>query len=371
MNAQRAIAYFVSLGWTPAQAAGIVANLFAESHLNPEAVGDGGQAYGIAQWHADRQAIFASVMGKNIRGSSVEDQLAFVHAELNGNEKAAGDALRACVTATEAGACVSKRYERPGDAEGEAARRGALAAKFAGEQPAEMPPVSVTQQPGDTVGAIAIPLLTQLLPQVFALFSGRAQAAISKATGADPATAGAFMQSMITQIGSAVGIPVTDNASATQAVAAVTAQPAAQQAATIAGLESYTLDQLAPILDKLHGYSKDEWTASEASVAAARAANAAFTAPEQLLSNPAFLFGIAILALVAFVVISVMWKDAIILAFNGDLQKVPGFSTDMQAFVIGAIVGSALTAVIQYFYGSNKQSAAKDATIQQLSKGPQ
>jgi hypothetical protein len=261
MNAQRAIAYFVSLGWTPAQAAGIVANLFAESHLNPEAVGDGGQAYGIAQWHADRQAIFASVMGKNIRGSSVEDQLAFVHSELNGNEKAAGDALRACVTATEAGACVSKRYERPGDAEGEAARRGALAAKFAGEQPAETPPVSATQQPGDTVGAIAIPLLTQLLPQVLQLFSGRAQAQIAKATGSDPAAAGQFLQSLITQVGQAVGVPVTDAPTAIQAVAAVTAQPPEQQAATVAKLEQYSLDQLAPLFDKLHGYDKDTWAA--------------------------------------------------------------------------------------------------------------
>ena len=35
---------FVSMGWTPVQAAGIVANLFSESRLNPAAVGDGGQA---------------------------------------------------------------------------------------------------------------------------------------------------------------------------------------------------------------------------------------------------------------------------------------------------------------------------------------
>jgi muramidase (phage lysozyme) len=227
-----------------------------------------------------------------------------------------------------------------------------------------------------TMGAIAIPLLAQLLPQIFSLFSGKAQAAISKATGADPATAGQFMQSMITQIGTAVGIPVTDNASATQAVAAVTAQSAAQQAATVAGLESYTLDQLAPILDKLHGYSKDEWSASELSVQAARAANAAQAAlpPEQLWLNPSNLFGVMIMLMVGFVVVSVLWKDAIIVmigaVFNlpSLLKEVPGFSTDMQAYVIGAIVGSSLTALIAYIYGSNRQSAAKDATIQQLSK---
>jgi len=224
-----------------------------------------------------------------------------------------------------------------------------------------------------TMGAIALPLLAQLLPQVFAMFSGRAQASISKATGADPAAAGQFMQSIIAQIGTAVGVPVTDDASATQAVAAVHSLPAEKKAAVVAGLESYSLEQLTPVLDKLHGYSKDEWVASETSVAEARAANAEFMTPEQLKSNPAFIFGIAIIAMVFFVVFSVMWKDAIIaligaiFKFDNLLKDVPGFSTDMQAFVIGAVVGSALTAVIQYFYGTNRQSAAKDATIQKLS----
>jgi len=245
------------------------------------------------------------------------------------------------------------------------------------EQPAApIEDKSVPYQPptGETtMGAIALPLLAQLLPQVFAMFSGRAQASISKATGADPAAAGQFMQSIIAQIGTAVGVPVTDDASATQAVAAVHSLPADKKAAVVAGLESYSLEQLTPVLDKLHGYSKDEWVASETSVAEARAANAEFMTPEQLKSNPAFIFGIAIIAMVFFVVFSVMWKDAIIaligaiFKFDNLLKDVPGFSTDMQAFVIGAVVGSALTAVIQYFYGTNRQSAAKDATIQKLS----
>jgi hypothetical protein len=374
MNQQQAIAYFVGLGWTEAQAAGIVANLIAESNLNPTAVGDGGQAYGIAQWHPDRQAKFSASFGKDIHGSSIDEQLAFVNHELNNSEKAAGDALRACTTASEAGACVSELYERPADKQGEATRRGALAAQLAGEvaQPAVEPPPA---QPGENMGAIALSLLGPLLQPIIEKFTGRAQTAISKATGADPASAGQFLQGLITQIGTAVGVPVTDPASAIQAVAEVTKQPAAQQAATVAGLESYSLEQLAPILDKIHGYSKDEWAATEASVQAARDANAAFTTPEQLMANPAFLFGIAILVLVCFVVFSVMWKDALVAAIAGAngadivevLKAVPGFSTDMQAFVIGAIVGSALTAVIQYFYGSTKQSAAKDAAIQNLS----
>jgi hypothetical protein len=42
---QTALDFFVGHGWTREQSAGIVANLVAESNLNPEAVGDGGQAF--------------------------------------------------------------------------------------------------------------------------------------------------------------------------------------------------------------------------------------------------------------------------------------------------------------------------------------
>jgi len=122
-----ALDYFIGMGWSPPQAAGIVANLVAESRLIPSATGDSGLAYGIAQWHPDRQANFSAIMGKDIRGSSLEEQLAFVHAELQRWEKPAGDALASCATAREAGACVSLKYERPRDKEREAIERGELA----------------------------------------------------------------------------------------------------------------------------------------------------------------------------------------------------------------------------------------------------
>ena len=120
--------FFESKGWSAAQAAGIVANLQAESNMNPGAVGDGGKAYGIAQWHPDRQAAFAKWAGKDIKGSSVEEQLAFVHYEMTeGAEQRAGNALRQALTAQRAGEVVSRQYERPADADGEATRRGARA----------------------------------------------------------------------------------------------------------------------------------------------------------------------------------------------------------------------------------------------------
>ncbi|MEN6587308.1 MAG: phage tail tip lysozyme, partial [Sulfuricella sp.] len=120
--------YFTSQGWTKEQAAGIVSNIKAESKFNPSAVGDSGKAYGIAQWHPDRQSEFKKTFGKDIRQSSFEDQLAFMHHELTaGKERGAGEKLRQARTANEAGAAVSAYYERPRDRTGEMAKRGASA----------------------------------------------------------------------------------------------------------------------------------------------------------------------------------------------------------------------------------------------------
>ncbi|UPG89266.1 phage tail tip lysozyme [Luteibacter aegosomaticola] len=128
----RVVDFFTKKGWSREQAAGIAANLSSESSLNPRASGDSGNAYGLAQWHGDRQQAFRAWAGKDIRTSSIQDQLEFVNYELTkGNESAAGDRLRKATTAREAGAVVSAQYERPADIAGEAARRGALADQLA------------------------------------------------------------------------------------------------------------------------------------------------------------------------------------------------------------------------------------------------
>lgn len=130
-RARQAMDYFVGQGWTPAQAAGIVANLQRESNFRADAVGDGGQAYGIAQWHPDRQANFQRFTGHSIRQSTYAEQLAFVNYELTrGAETSAGNRLRNAGDATTAGSIVSRYYERPADANGEASQRGALAAQI-------------------------------------------------------------------------------------------------------------------------------------------------------------------------------------------------------------------------------------------------
>lgn len=127
----RAIQSLMGMGWSRAQAAGIAANLKTESGFNTDAVGDNGKAYGIAQWHDDRQKAFKDRFGKDIRSSTFDEQLQFLNYELTqGSEQSAGRALRGATSASQAGALVSRYYERPLDADGEAARRGALADKL-------------------------------------------------------------------------------------------------------------------------------------------------------------------------------------------------------------------------------------------------
>lgn len=126
-----ALMFFQNHGWTRDQAAGIVANLQAESGFSQGKTGDNGRAYGIAQWHPDRQADFRRWSGHDIHGSSYEEQLAFVQHELETSQQHAAIMLRAAQNADQAGRAVSRYYERPWMADAQAARRGASAVSIA------------------------------------------------------------------------------------------------------------------------------------------------------------------------------------------------------------------------------------------------
>ena len=193
---QHALDYFVSRGWTAEQAAGIVANLTAESGLNPAAVGDGGAAYGLAQWHGNRQDGFQALFSKPIQGSSLDEQLTWVETELRTTESAAGNALRSCTTSYQAGACISEKYERPADRAGEAAKRGALAQSILNvannvstnsQQVTESAATTAASTSdnvakGQPMGALAAlqffgPLLAAVLPQIGPLLKPGSKAA--------------------------------------------------------------------------------------------------------------------------------------------------------------------------------------------------
>ena len=123
-----AMQYFVSQGWSKAQAAGIVGNIQKESMFNYKALGDNGKAFGLAQWHPDRQANFKKAYGKDIRQASYKEQLAFINYELTkGEEKSAGNKLKKAKTAGQAGAVVSEFYERPKAVEAEKRERAKIA----------------------------------------------------------------------------------------------------------------------------------------------------------------------------------------------------------------------------------------------------
>ena len=126
-----AVDFFMQKGWTREQAEGLAANLEQESGFKADAEGDGGQAYGLAQWHPDRQAEFDKKYGKDIRKSTGAEQLEFINHELTrGNEKSAGGKLKMADNAYDAAAIVSREYERPADKEGEADRRGERARSY-------------------------------------------------------------------------------------------------------------------------------------------------------------------------------------------------------------------------------------------------
>ena len=115
-NPEQAMSFFESKGWTKEQAAGIVGNLVVESGLRTDAVGDNGNAYGIAQWNKagspERIANFQRVMGRSLYGSNFNQQLEFVNWELNNSERNAGNALRGATTTDDSAFIVDRLYER-------------------------------------------------------------------------------------------------------------------------------------------------------------------------------------------------------------------------------------------------------------------
>jgi hypothetical protein len=122
---QRALAFFQGRGWSLAQAAGIVANLWMESHLDPGAFNPAGGnlgAQGIAQWRGERVLAIEAQFGKKLTSMSLEEQLQAVQWELEGREARSAGALRGATTPFDAGNVFQQRFERGG-----ATDRGAAA----------------------------------------------------------------------------------------------------------------------------------------------------------------------------------------------------------------------------------------------------
>lgn len=129
----------IRLGWTKEQAIGIAANVKYESGGDHTAEGDKSKktgemlAYGLAQWHPPRQALFKKKFGKDIRQASFAEQVAFIDYELNNGdslERKAGRLIKQAPTAEEAAGLFTRWFERPADIPGETSKRSAFAAKM-------------------------------------------------------------------------------------------------------------------------------------------------------------------------------------------------------------------------------------------------
>lgn len=134
-STHQALNAYMKAGFNKTQAIGMVATLYGESNLDPDVYGKGeeakgqkSEAYGIGQWHPDRQALFKKWYGKDIHGSSLADQIQFSIDELTHTEQKAlrqfqnvkeGD-LQGAVSA-------GLSYERPANRERELVRRTEIA----------------------------------------------------------------------------------------------------------------------------------------------------------------------------------------------------------------------------------------------------
>lgn len=94
------------LGLTREQAAGIAGNIYVESKFNPKAVGDGGKAHGIAQWHPSRRK------GVDMLNMPFEDQVTYLIEELKDSEKKALKQLKLTTNPIWAAEVIDQLYER-------------------------------------------------------------------------------------------------------------------------------------------------------------------------------------------------------------------------------------------------------------------
>ena len=365
---QQALEFFIQYGWTLEQAAGIVANLEAESGLRPDAVGDSGLAYGIAQWHPDRQDGFEALLGKPICGSSLDDQLHWVHAELQSTEKKAGDALTRCTTAGAAADTICRLYERPKYPDKDAAIRAELAERIFNEFTGSVVPPTEQEIPVQPEGEtnMGAGLLMGLIQAVIGGFAPLARQKVEGALekhGGDPTAATAIIDGVLSAIAMATGTNTQtlrdDPKAAIAAVNTVQANPVMMQAVERDALAE--LDKLAPVLTQLHQYSKEEWAAEEDSKQATFLRNQAD--PSQNIQKPLMTFTMTLVG--------------VITAFTGALLGMQmylkgGDEPNGQIIILFVMLATTFVNMLRtqndWGFGSSKQSAAKDETIKQMAK---
>jgi hypothetical protein len=127
----------MALGLPFDQAVGVTANLIRESTfqgitLNPQAIGDNGTAFGLAQWRGSRLEDLKKFSGTDdLKQITFDQQLQFIVAELKAKEAHAKTILDQAKSPEEAAVSTSSYYERPANKAEEAAIRSKIATQLA------------------------------------------------------------------------------------------------------------------------------------------------------------------------------------------------------------------------------------------------
>lgn len=113
---RRIIIFMKNKGLTTSQAAGIAGNLQSESQFDPNAVGDNGTSFGIAQWHKERFDNLKKWSAKNgLKWNSFDAQLQYLWWELQNSESGALSKLKLENDPESAAYTFAKYFERPSE----------------------------------------------------------------------------------------------------------------------------------------------------------------------------------------------------------------------------------------------------------------
>jgi hypothetical protein len=110
---RQAVIFFKDKEFPNTIIAGIVGNLLVESNLKVNAFGDGGKAYGIAQWRGSRLTdLKKKYPGPTNDYTTLNSQLQFIIDELNGKENKAKTDLFKTTSTEQAAEIFDSKYER-------------------------------------------------------------------------------------------------------------------------------------------------------------------------------------------------------------------------------------------------------------------
>jgi hypothetical protein len=146
-NAERIYNFFISKGFQPIHAAGIMGNMKAESGLNPKRVQntqtpegdrdnitvDGRTGYGLVQWtsRGRQQGLADLAASRSAISGDLSVQLDYIMIELEGAyRKGSYEPLLASTTVEEATNVILEDYERPADISGQRPIRQQFAREF-------------------------------------------------------------------------------------------------------------------------------------------------------------------------------------------------------------------------------------------------